>query len=321
MAYRFRKKESVTAAVRRIMREEIDHAVDELKGAVAGRPKGLHEARKRIKKLRSLIRLVSARLDRTGKQAIALLTAATRPLSGLRDAQAMVEAFDTLTASKMNAAKTQAYAPLRQRLIERRDAPHESEAQGVALIATPIDQLREVRAMSQQWTIRPNGFGALSRGLRKSYAQAIDAMQLAMSSPSDEHFHEWRKHVKHHWYHLRLLRGLWPKLMIATAIELGGLSDLLGDDHDLAVMRQWMQKESPVEGLDRDELMQMINDRKQQLHPMARTLGQRLFAEKPKAIMRRLRAYWQAWHGEQWKPETVMMNVLAAETKTDADST
>jgi hypothetical protein len=28
-----------------------------------------------------------------------------------------------------------------------------------------------------------------------------------------EHFHEWRKRVKYHWYHLGLLRELWPASM------------------------------------------------------------------------------------------------------------
>ncbi len=309
MPYRLRKKESVTAAIRRMVREEIDKAIDELKGVPAGRPQGLHEARKRIKKLRSLIRLVRARLDQTGRQAIALLTEATRPLSGLRDAQAMVEAFDALAAGEMSKDETQAFAPVREQLVRRRDATHGDEAQGGTLIAMPIEHLREVRAMSQLWTLRPNGFGAYARGLRKCYTTAADAMRLAMTRPDDEHFHEWRKHVKHHWHHVRLLRGLWPKLMIATAFELGALSDLLGDDHDLAVMRELMLRQPAVAGIDRDELLQMIDDRRHKLRRSARTLGQRLFAEKPKALIRRLRSYWNAWHAEEVKPENVMQPV------------
>lgn len=309
MPYRLRKKESVTSAIRRMVREEIDKAIDELKGVAAGRPDGLHEARKRIKKLRSLIRLVSARLDQAGKLAIALLTEATRPLSGLRDAQAMVEAFDALAASEMSRDEAQAFAPVREQLVQQRDAAHGSEVHGTTLIAMPIEQLREVRAMSQLWTLRPNGFGAYARGLRKCYATAIDAMQLAMTSPSDEHFHEWRKHVKHHWHHVRLMRGLWPKLMIATAFELGALSDLLGDDHDLAVMRELLLKQPVDAGIDRDELLQMIDDRRHKLRRSARTLGQRLFAEKPKALIRRLRAYWDAWHAEEAKAENIMQAV------------
>ena len=306
MAYRLRKKDSVTAAVRRLIREGTDQAIHELKAATVGEQKGLHEARKHIKKMRSLIRLVRARLDQSGKLAITLLTEAARPLSGLRDAQAMVEAFDALATSEMQGDAQQAYAPLRRQLVEQRDTSHENDGNIDSLIALPIEHLERVRAMSQKWTIRPNGFAALSRGLRKCYAQAIDARRLALDQPSDDHFHEWRKHVKHHWYHLRLLRGLWPRLLSATATELGTLSDLLGDDHDMTVMRERIQKqqteaaveEKMDEDMDRARLFQMIDARQEKLRMAARTLGSRIFAEKPKALTRRLRIYWDAWHAE-----------------------
>lgn len=311
MPFRLRKKESISAAVRRMAREEIDKAIDELKEVATGKPSGLHESRKRIKKLRALVRLVAARLDRSAKHVIQLLREAAGPLSGARDAQAMVEAFDVLMQTALTPEEARDFAPVREVLIARREAAHESEAQWATVIAGPIERLREVRAISQGWTIRPNGFAALSRGLLKSYRRAVEALHLAYANPSDEHFHEWRKHVKSHWYHVRLLRGLWPKLMIATAFELGTLSDLLGDDHDLAVMRNLLTTDNAAPQVDRAALLQMIDDRRRALRRSAKVLGQRLFAEKPKQLRRRFRAYWNAWHAEDVKVEEVLGNVAA----------
>ena len=46
MPYRFRKRESVTTAIRRIVREETNKAVADLASVPKGRTKGIHEARK-----------------------------------------------------------------------------------------------------------------------------------------------------------------------------------------------------------------------------------------------------------------------------------
>ena len=51
-----------------------------------------------------------------------------------------------------------------------------------------------------------------------------------------EDFHEWRKRVKYHWYHCRLLKNLYKPLMKARRDEAKHLADLLGDDHDLSML-------------------------------------------------------------------------------------
>ena len=313
MPYRLRKKESITSAVRRMVREEIDKAIEELKGVATGRPEGLHESRKRIKKLRALVRLVSPRLDDGAGRVIELLRLAAAPLSGARDAQAMVEAFDVLMQTALTPEEAKDFDAVRAMLIARREAAHESEAQWAGVIAGPVEHLREVRSICQNWTIRPNGFGAMARGLRKSYRQAYEALRQAYASPSDEHFHDWRKHVKSHWYHVRMLRSMWPKLMIATAFELGTLSDLLGDDHDLAVMRTLLTADPAAVAVDLDALVQMIDDRRRVLRRSARVLGRRLFAEKPNHLRRRFRAYWNAWHAEDVNVDDLLDNLAGQE--------
>ena len=57
-----------------------------------------------------------------------------------------------------------------------------------------------------------------------------------------ESLHEWRKRVKHLWYHHTLLRSLWPPVMEVTGDEAHALSDHLGDDHDLAVLAAWVER-------------------------------------------------------------------------------
>lgn len=60
MAYRFKRKESVAKAVRRLGRERIEHTLDGLKDL--DRAEAIHGARKEIKKVRAVLRLVRTRI-------------------------------------------------------------------------------------------------------------------------------------------------------------------------------------------------------------------------------------------------------------------
>jgi hypothetical protein len=76
------------------------------------------------------------------------------------------------------------------------------------------------------------------------------------------------------------------------------LSDLLGDDHDLALLRETLQNAGPALAVEVDSVLALLDHRRAQLQTQAMLLGERLYAEKPKAFRRRMRAYWKAWRAE-----------------------
>ena len=76
------------------------------------------------------------------------------------------------------------------------------------------------------------------------------------------------------------------------------LADLLGDDHDLAVLRSTLVELDGQIPRDLDPVLGLIEHRRAQLQTEAMFLGERLYAEKPKAFVRRLRRYWRAWRNE-----------------------
>src|SRR6266567_8833517 len=65
MAYRLERDESVPQALRRIAREQLASAADELGKRGSKRAEGIHEARKSIKKVRAVLRLVRQELGNT----------------------------------------------------------------------------------------------------------------------------------------------------------------------------------------------------------------------------------------------------------------
>jgi hypothetical protein len=144
------------------------------------------------------------------------------------------------------------------------------------------------------------GFTALRPNLQKTYGRGRKALAVAYAQPTPENFHEWRKRVKYHWYHSRMLERIWPDVMSGYGKSLKTLSSLLGDDHDLVVMRETLLNDPDTFGGKRDlqVLLGLIERRQTELRTRAETLGQRVFAEKPKAMGQRLESYWEAWRSE-----------------------
>src|SRR5947208_6085187 len=97
MAYRLNLGEPVARCVKRIAREEIGAAIDRLRGkSGAGQDKAVHEARKSIKRTRALLRLVRADDGEVYDTEGTRLRDVGRKLSRLRDAAALIAAFDGL---------------------------------------------------------------------------------------------------------------------------------------------------------------------------------------------------------------------------------
>ena len=121
-------------------------------------------------------------------------------------------------------------------------------------------------------------------------------MTGALKDPSDEKLHEWRKRVKDLRYQLELLEPVWPDVMKATAEQANVLSDLLGDDHDLAVLRELLGGElKDVLSKEASETLQALIDRKRaDLQHSSASLSEKLFAESPKQFESRLKVYWKA---------------------------
>ena len=106
MAYTFGVDESVRPAILRCAREQLERAVLELNQRSATDPVGaIHNARKAIKKERSLLRLARSGMSREQReQENAILRDAARCLAAVRDADAMIASIGKLSERFARAA-------------------------------------------------------------------------------------------------------------------------------------------------------------------------------------------------------------------------
>ena len=311
MAYRFRRKESVQAGLRRIVREQIATAADYLdppnaegpEAEAAAPPAGhdpheaVHEARKCFKKIRAALRLVRPSLKAVYSEENAWFRDVARRLSRLRDAEALLETIDALREAFAGEMGDALWPPIQEALTARRRRIAKEEVDLDERVAAVAAELREARGRVAALSLSDKEFDALAGGLRKTYARGRDAMVTAAEDPAAENFHEWRKRAKYHRYHMDMMQNVWPKELDARRKSMHDLTDYLGDNHDLDVLRQTLLAEpdlAPVER-DRQTLLGLIGRRQEDLQAGAHALGRRLYAEKPKAFVGRLASYWDAW--------------------------
>ena len=97
-AFRISPAEPVPDEVRRVARGRIDHAIDELRcSSESSREEAVHEARKDMKKLRALLRLVRGELgERVYSAENACFRDVARELAGVRDADVMLATLTDL---------------------------------------------------------------------------------------------------------------------------------------------------------------------------------------------------------------------------------
>jgi CHAD domain-containing protein len=307
MAFRILADESMAEAVQRIAREQIDKAMDEINDQELDRHEAVHQVRKRCKKLRGLIRLVRPQFEDTYDRENAWYRDAARPLSYVRDAQSILETLDKLMEHFQDQMDRKTFASVRQQLTDRRKQVTEDKGSLDKQLDEFLERMDEGRDRVAAWQLNKKGFKAVQGGLTKTYARGRTAMTQAYRHPSTENFHEWRKRVKYHWYHMRLLRPVWSGPIKTRCDEADVLSDVLGDDHDLSVLRETLMEGDVDFGGEEtiQALLGLITQRQIELRAKAKQLGARLYAEPPKRFVKRLRSYWKAWQSEvETEPQT-----------------
>lgn len=295
-AYALRGEESAADGLRRVARGRAAAALERLRGASPdgeGFAEAVHGARKDMKKLRAVVRLLREPL---GEDLYAAENAryrdAARKLSASRDAQATVETLADLAAGDrgLSPATVDAW---RGALEGERGRAASSDAAGVA---RAIELIEPAPWRIAAWSLGSGSWELIDAGLERAYRRGRQAMRAAREDGAAASFHEWRKRAKDLWYQQRLLVAAWPAVLGRTVDQAHALADLLGGHHDLTVLAE----DLPTRGFEPPRaapLAAAIAARQADLAAAAFDLAARLYAERPSAYRRRLRAYWRAWRG------------------------
>jgi CHAD domain-containing protein len=296
-AYRLGGGEFVPDGMRRIARGQLDAAVEELEGQPNRKlDEAVHETRKRLKRLRAALRLERFAIgDEIYRRENAAFRDLGQRLSAPRDAMVLIETLDELSERFGDELPPDQTGALRNQLEQGHRRALAKLRRDRATIDAVRAELADARVRSASWIYTSEGFDALRPGLQRIYRRGRRSMRAAAEEPSDEHLHEWRKRAKDLWHALQILRPAAPKRMKARARQAHRLSDLLGDDHDLAVLREHVAQADGAfeQETTRTALLSLIDRRRGSLQREALRLGGRVYARRPKRFARSVERGWQ----------------------------
>ncbi|NND04492.1 MAG: CHAD domain-containing protein [Acidimicrobiia bacterium] len=246
----------------------------------------VHLARKAGKRLRGLIRLCRPELGMDGyRHANDLVRDQARLLSAIRTSNVLLKTLDGLVED--NSMSTEGMRELRGLLVQRHDAMLDglrADSAGRAAAQRVLTELFDcVEVFPSPETYGEQDLGAVANVIESGYRSARKAMRKADRSGSAHDFHEWRKGVNYLRYQLEALRGACGPPIAVLVVELDELSEIVGEDHDLADLLEISHTASLSVP---DGLPALVEERSRNLRATALDRGGKAFANKPKEFKR-----------------------------------
>lgn len=249
----------------------------------------VHDARKAIKRMRALARLLRHELgEREFKRVNDSLRAAGARLASARDAEVRLATLQALAERHPKALTPQRVRSLSERLeSERGEAIEPSERDQV------LADIAVMRHRLARWNLVERDFQTLAPGLQRIYREGrrCRARVEREHARNSRALHDWRKRVKSLYYVLDMLGGTKAKGAHRATRQANRLGDLLGEEHDLWMLRAYIKAHPDALGDDtstRKVLLKRIEQRRKRLRKHALDLGTRLYKRNPIGFTRNI---------------------------------
>jgi CHAD domain-containing protein len=267
--------------IRDSVRQRLDKAVRALEKRNAPSDGAVHYARKQLKRARAGLRLLRDAVPKASySRENGALRDAARPLSLIRDARIML---DTLERARRNTpSRGGGLRRLRRALREERASVRRE------ILQHAVHRKRIVRTLTRaghrlaRWRPRVDNRSALRASVKRLYRRGRKALARAETDPTVENLHEFRKQVKYLGLAMQTLAAIEASTRGKLAKRAEFIADRLGDDHDLAMLREKITALSPAMGKVPKALLTHMDRRRRKLEKKAVKRGQRLYECKPK---------------------------------------
>ena len=322
--------EALGAGLRRMALGQVDLALALLQGRDGNLEEdAVHEVRKALKRLRALIRMLREEL---GPRAFArenhALGEIAGRLSGARDSEVMLATLEGLLARHPGKlSRRRDVIGLHAALVAEHELAERLALGDLKMRSEVLTELLAFRRRVEGWPLREaEGIALVEPGLQDIYRQGRRRYRrLARAKqPRTPALHQWRKRVKDLRYAAEMLqRGTHPGL--AATLVGGGksrsakrikarqaelrrvarqadeLGELLGEDHDLAVLAELIGAAGRsgaggraagrrLSKRTRKLLLGLIDRRRRRLQDRALRTGARLYRRRPGRFLTRVRA-------------------------------
>ena len=298
---RFRAGEHLAEAIDRVTDEQFDVALGIADSPAQDRALAVHSTRKSLKRLRAMLRLVRDVIPEdcypTDNQVLKLIGL---ELSAVRDSWVMSQTLGRIVPH--NPATDEALPELVARLESQYRATSRAVLDNEAQIVSIIEQLENAKKRSSRWVVLansdaplPHAFVSIRPGLERVYKRGRRGLHIVQGSPTDTLLHVWRKRAKYLRHQLEALNVLDPTRLQELEDRLERLTDLLGDDHDLAVLSARLTEDTSLrDGVDVDPVLAAIGHHRHELQAEAVELGATIYVDPTGKFISRLEKLWPA---------------------------
>jgi CHAD domain-containing protein len=297
--YQLHRRESPGDSLRRIWAWQAERTAKIFRDETMSMQERVHEARKRIKETRALLRLFRGALGDAFDEENRLLRDAGRELAPYRDSTTLVEAVKALSPRVRKTLGVRTMRVLRTFAKERQRAQFADESALREQFETLIVRLAGAneRLANTALPVKTR-FSIIEDDLARTVSSGRRSMASAFKAGSGTAFHEWRKRVKDFGHQLELLINVWPKVMSAMEKEITTLAHHLGHHHDLALVAEVVRQTEEALGgpAEMHRAGRVIANQQKLAAKFARPIAERIYAVRPREIVREIAAWWDTWH-------------------------
>jgi CHAD domain-containing protein len=268
--------ETLAAAIKAVSIEEIGGAIALLGETACERSHVVHLVRRRLKRIRSLLVALDEVPGANRPARVRQLRDAARLLAPGRDADVLAASAARIAADGGEVAGVA--TRLAERLAGAADAAHAAAVPFETVIARLRASEADLRSLPDDFPAGPllaAGLVAAYRGGRRDWRDCGDG-------GSDEALHDWRKQVKDRRHLSAMVPFETPVTSRAVRRDLDRLAEILGDEHDFALLAARLAAEPDLVERrgDREALGETIARRRRRLKKEALALGEELYGDR-----------------------------------------
>ena len=263
--------------------QAVSAAAAKFPGPGEEQPERVHDVRRRLKEARAIARLFLDSVGEPARVTIASLAAARRQIGRARDLDVMAVRLQRL-APPADVAESLMAAIAGERQAARRARRGLSAGAPQARLSAMVKRL-------QDWDVGQVGRDDIVAAVTRTYRQARRRGRIAFDGDDPAALHALRARVVDLRYQLALIALAWPEAINAQAERLDELRDTLGAFNDLHMLAKFATERGGLSAQAHEVLTERIGAKQKKLRRRAKTEFDRLFAETPDSLAKRLSAY------------------------------
>ena len=287
--FSLRPGEPTGAGVGRVLDELFRNAISRLEPSSRDREEDIHAVRTTIKRVRAILRLVQPTIGKaTFRKQNQRLQETARLLAPMRDAAIGLHTLQGFASAAGRKQKRNDVCIVHDHFAKRIPLPHLGTQEAVMratvrALEAHRRQLRKLRIISADWH-------EMGMGLEKVYDACRRRMKRALSVGDDDSFHRWRIRLKNLYYELQFLEPIFSRRLRSMTARLKRLEAMIGDDHDIAVLKASLQKtpEHFGGGPVVKRVLRQLKERSDKLRRTMRPLAETVLDEKPGRFARQI---------------------------------